>query len=147
MNKEKIMKDLANTAISGLEKTDASISIKKPADTTDLDIDVKASPFQSAYMASAIGLTNRKIAVGMFGGLLCALFSTNQDEEVVRTIVDALADVLTEDELDILTEAAIASFIMKTSVASKQFDYEEKTKGNEKCISHLFGDIDSNGLQ
>ena len=118
MNKhitEDDMKNMAADLIDCLKDKDSKISISKNENGTDLIIDIKATPFQAAFMASAVGFSNRRIGIAMFGGLLCSLLKDTDNVECLAEIIDNLKEVLDEDELSILGETAVASHIMRTS--------------------------------
>lgn len=118
MNKhitEDDMKNIADGLIDSLKNKDSKISISKNENEMDLNIDIKATPFQAAFMASAVGFSNRRIAIAMFDGLLCSLLKDIDNVECLAEIIDNLKEVLNEDELSILGETAVASHIMRTS--------------------------------
>ena len=138
-SKEKL-EEVAKEVTSLLKENGALISLLKSEGSLDLEINVKA--FQASFMASAIGHTNRKIAIGMLTGLLCAMFKGRGDQtENMSCILDSLIPILSEEELGIMEESALAAFVMRKNLEAS------KTNDTENDVSKYFGDIVSNTIQ
>lgn len=140
-SKEK-MEEIAKEVTSLLKENTALISLSKSKGSLDLEINVKTTPFQAAFMASAIGHTNRKIAIGMLTGLLCAIFKGHDEQtEDMSCILDSLIPILSEEEIGIMKESALAAFVMRKNLeASKTYD-------TENDVSKYFCDIKTNTIQ
>lgn len=140
-SKEKL-EEITKEVSSLLKENPALISLSKSKGSLNLEINVKATPFQAAFMASAIGHTNRKIAIGMLSGLLCAIFKGYDDKtEDMSCILDSLMSILSEEEIGIMEESALAAFVMRKNLeASKTYD-------TENDVSKYFCDIKTNTIQ
>ena len=143
MNKSKEkLEEITKEVTSLLKENGALISLLKSEGSLDLEINVKATPFQASFMASAIGHTNRKIAIGMLTGLLCAIFKGHDDQtENMSCILDSLIPILSEEEIGIMEESALAAFVMRKNLEAS------KTNDTENDVSKYFGDIVSNTIQ
>ena len=143
MNKSKEkLEEISKEVTSLLKENGALISLLKSEGSLDLEISVKATPFQASFMASAIGHTNRKIAIGMLTGLLCAIFKGRDDQtENMSCILDSLLPILSEEEIGIMEESALAAFVMRKNLEAS------KTNDTENDVSKYFGDIASNTIQ
>lgn len=140
-SKEK-MEEIAKEVTSLLKENTALISLSKSKGSLDLEINVKTTPFQAAFMASAIGHTNRKIAIGMLTGLLCAIFKGHDDQtEDMSYILDGLMPILSEEEIGIMEESALAAFVMRKNLEAY------KTNDTENDVSKCFCDIKTNTIQ
>ena len=132
-----------------LTEGEALVSLSKPKGSLDMEITVKSTPFISAFMGSAIGHTNRKLAVAMLIGLLCAIFRENEDKtEEMNDIITALSSVLSMEEIKIMEESAIAAYVMRKNVEAGKIernDINENT--NTNSIANVFGNINTNTVQ
>lgn len=143
------LKQLSEEMTKLLTEGEALISLSKPKGSLDMEINVKSTPFISAFMASAIGHTNRKLAVAMLIGLLCAIFRENEDKtEEMNDIITALSSVLSMEEIKIMEESAIAAYVMRKNVEVGKIernDINENT--NTNSIANVFGNINTNTVQ
>ena len=140
-SKEKL-EEITKEVSSLLKENPALISLSKSKGSLNLEINVKATPFQAAFMASAIGHTNRKIAIGMLSGLLCAIFKGYDDKtEDMSCILDSLMSILSEEEIGIMEESALAAFVMRKNLEAC------KTNDTENDVSKYFCDIKTNTIQ
>ena len=145
---EEALDKMADELFDCLKNEDASISISKANKGMDLDVEVKATPFQAAFMSSAIGYSNRKIAAGMFGGLLCALFHGHEEfEDEMTAVLKGLMPVLSDDEIDILGEAAIASHIMRKIIENDGRIIKENKVIKDGKVSDCFASTGNKTIQ
>ena len=78
----------------------------------------------------------------MLTGLLCAIFKGRDDQtENMSCILDSLIPILSEEEIGIMEESALAAFVMRKNLEAS------KTNDTENDVSKHFGDIASNTLQ
>lgn len=143
------MTELAEEVSSVLAEPDAVISMEKRENSLDMEIKVKATAFQAAFMASAIGHTNRKIAVGMLTGLLCAIFKGHEDKpDAMTDILTGVVPVLSDEEIAIMEESALAAFIMRKHLEeSTKTELEGNKPSKSGKISDCFGNIKTRTLQ
>lgn len=145
---EEALDKMADELFDCLKSEEATISISKADKELDLDVEVKATPFQAAFMTSAIGYSNRKIAAGMFGGLLCALFHGHEELEGEMTaVLTGLMPVLSEDEIDILGESAIASHIMRKIIENGGRAVKENKVIKDGKVSDCFASAGNKTIQ
>lgn len=146
---ENELKQLSEEMTKLLTEGEALVSLSKPKGSLDMEINVKSTPFISAFMASAIGHTNRKLAVAMLTGLLCAIFRENEDKtEEMNDIITALSSVLSMEEIEIMEQSAIAAYVMRKNVEVGKIernDINENT--NTNSIANVFGNINTNTVQ
>lgn len=147
-SKEK-MEEIAKEVTSLLKENTALISLSKSKGSLDLEINVKTTPFQAAFMASAIGHTNRKIGIGMLTGLLCAIFKGHDDKaEDMSCILDSLMSILSMEEIEIMEESAIAAYVMRKNVEVGKIERNDIDENmSPGSIANVFGNINTNTVQ
>ena len=147
-SKEK-MEEIAKEVTSLLKENTALISLSKSKGSLDLEINVKTTPFQAAFMASAIGHTNRKIAIGMLTGLLCAILKGHDEQtEDMSCILDSLIPILSEEEIGIMEESALAAFVMRKNVEVGKIERNDIDENmSPGSIANVFGNINTNTVQ
>lgn len=145
---EKALDKMAEELFDCLKDEDAIISISKANKGMNLEVEVKATPFQAAFMSSSIGYTNRKIAVGMLVGLLCALFRGRYEKKDEMTeILEGLIPVLSDEEIDILGESAIASYIMRRIIENSGSDVKENKTNKTGEVTDCFASVANKTIQ
>lgn len=143
------LKQLSEEMTKLLTEGEALVSLSKPKGSLGMEITVKSTPFISAFMASAIGHTNRKLAVAMLTGLLCALFKANEDKtEEMNDIITALSSVLSMEEIEIMEESAIAAYVMRKNVEVGKIERNDLDENmSSDSIANVFGNINTNTVQ
>lgn len=151
MNKKAVNKldDLADEVSALLKEDEASITLSKQKGTLDMEVAVKSTPFLAAFMASAIGHTNRKIAVAMITGLLCAIFKSNEDRvEEMEAIITGLGSVLSMEEIEIMEKSALAAYVMRKGIeTSKAERFDVNDDQTISDFADYFGDIKTDTVQ